>query len=71
MSQTMTNKNIKGPDSSMSSVVGLPNNPYKHITSTRGFVLGFVNYKKGALGSDKVYQLLVQSRWFSPGFFHH
>ena len=32
---------------------------------------GFVNYKKGciqlAVASDKVYQLLVHGRWFSPG----
>jgi hypothetical protein len=32
---------------------------------------GFVNYKKGwtrlAAASDKVYQLLVHGRWFSPG----
>jgi hypothetical protein len=31
----------------------------------------FVNYKKGctqlAAASDKVYQLLVHGRWFSPG----
>jgi hypothetical protein len=31
----------------------------------------FVNYKKGciqlAVASDKVYQLLAQGRWFSPG----
>jgi hypothetical protein len=37
----------------------------------RGFVPGFVNYKKGcvrlAASSDKVYQLLVHGRWFSPG----
>jgi hypothetical protein len=36
-----------------------------------GFVPSFVNYKKGctrlAAASDKVYQLLVQGRWFSPG----
>jgi hypothetical protein len=34
---------------------------------------GFVNYKKGctllAAASDKVYQLLAQDRWFSPGTF--
>jgi len=34
-------------------------------------VPGFVNYKKGctrlAASSDKVYQLLAQGRWFSPG----
>ena len=33
--------------------------------------VGFVNYKKGctrlAAASDKVYQLLVHGRWFSPG----
>ena len=37
----------------------------------RGFAPGFVNYKKGctrfAATSDKVYQLLAQGRWFSPG----
>ena len=35
----------------------------------RGFAPGFVNNKKGALAaaSDKVYQLLAQGRWFSPG----
>ena len=37
----------------------------------RGFVPSFVNYKKGctrlAVASDKVDQLLAQSRWFSPG----
>ena len=37
----------------------------------RGFAPGFVNYKKGctrlAAASDKVYQLLVHGRWFSPG----
>jgi len=36
-----------------------------------GFAPGFVNYKKGctrlAATSDKVYQLLTQGRWFSPG----
>jgi hypothetical protein len=35
-----------------------------------GFAPSFVNYKKGctrlAAASDKVYQLLVQGRWFSP-----
>jgi hypothetical protein len=37
----------------------------------RGFAPIFVNYKKGctrlAATSDKVYQLLAQGRWFSPG----
>jgi hypothetical protein len=36
-----------------------------------GFAPSFVNYKKGrtrlATASDKVYQLLAQGRWFSPG----
>jgi hypothetical protein len=36
----------------MSFVVGLPNNSYKPITNTRGLAPGFVNYKKGALGSQ-------------------
>jgi len=35
-------------------------------------VPGYVNYKKGKKGalataSDKVYQLLAQGQWFSPG----
>jgi hypothetical protein len=37
----------------------------------RGFAPSFVNYKKGCTrltaASDKVYQLLAQGRWFSPG----
>jgi hypothetical protein len=37
----------------------------------RGFAPRFVSYKKGctrlAAASDKVYQLLAQGRWFSPG----
>jgi hypothetical protein len=37
----------------------------------RGFVPGFVNYKKGctrlAYASDKAYQLLAHGRWFSSG----
>jgi len=36
-----------------------------------GFAPGFVNYKKGctrfAVASDKVYQLLANGLWFSPG----
>ena len=36
-----------------------------------GFAPSFLNYKKGctrlAATSDKVYQLLAQGRWFSPG----
>ena len=37
----------------------------------RGFPTSFVSYKKGctrlANASNKVYQLLAQDRWFSPG----
>jgi hypothetical protein len=37
----------------------------------RGFAPDVVNYKKGCtqltVASDKVYQLLVHGRWFSPG----
>ena len=37
----------------------------------RGFAPSFVNYKKGcnrlAAASDRVYLLLAQGRWFSPG----
>jgi hypothetical protein len=37
----------------------------------RGFVPGFVYYKKGctrlAAASDRVYQLLAHGRWFSSG----
>ena len=37
----------------------------------RGFAPGFVNYKKWCTrltaASDKVYQLLAHSQWFSPG----
>ena len=41
------------------------------IVIRRGFAPSFVNYKKGctrlAAARDKVYQLLAQGRWFSPG----
>ena len=54
----------------MSQVVG-SNNSYKPSPIRRGFTPSFVNYKKGctqlAATSDKVYQLLAQGRWFSPG----
>jgi hypothetical protein len=33
----------------------------------RWFAPGFVNYKKGAAASDKVYQMPAHGRWFSPG----
>jgi hypothetical protein len=45
--------------------------PVSNACTRRGFAPGFVNYKKGctqlAVTSDKVYQLLVHGRWFSPG----
>jgi hypothetical protein len=41
------------------------------LTGFRRADFSFVNYKKGcsrlAATSDKVYQLLIQGRWFSPG----
>ena len=44
---------------------------FQDSTIRRGFGPSFVNYKKGcirlAAASDKVYQLLAQGRWFSPG----
>ena len=67
----MTSSKMEGPGGSMSQVVGIPNNPYKPITNTRGFAPGFVNYKIGctrlAATSDKFNQLLAHCRWFSPG----
>ena len=55
----------------MSLVVGLPNNYTSRSPIRRGFVPGFVNYKKEctrlAAASDKVYQLLAHGRWFFPG----
>ena len=54
---------FQGPGGSMSQVYGLSSNSYKPVTNRRGFVPGFVNYKKEctrlAAVSDKVYQLLV------------
>jgi hypothetical protein len=51
--------------------------PYVHTTHAslspirRGFVPGFVNYKKGctwlSATNDKVYQWLAHGRWFSLG----
>jgi hypothetical protein len=39
------------------------------ILIRRGFAPGYINYKKGCtrLAGDKVYQLLADGRWFSPG----
>ena len=55
---------MKGPGGSITTHTSL--SPIR-----RGFVPGFVNYKKRctrlAAASDKVYQLLAHGRWFSPG----
>ena len=62
---------MHGLSGSMGSVVGLPNNSYNIITNMAWVRVGLVIYKKGCTGlaatSDKVYQLLVHGRWFSPG----
>ena len=56
---------------SMSQVVGLPNNSYKPITNTVWVRARFCKLQNGctrlAAASDKVYQLLTNGRWFSPG----
>ena len=62
----------KDPGVSMSQVVGLPNNSYKHITNAtrvraRLCKLQKKWYTRLAAASDKVYQLLAHGRWFSPG----
>ena len=53
----------------MSLVVG-SNNSYNPITNTAWFRTQLCKLQKGctwlAAASDKVYQLLVQGRWFSP-----
>jgi hypothetical protein len=53
----------------MSSIVGLPNNSYKHITNTAWVRARFCKLQKGCtrLASAKDYQLLAHGRWFSPG----
>jgi hypothetical protein len=60
----------EGQGGSMSYVVGLPNNSYKPITNTAWVRARLCKLQKGctrlAAASDKVYQLLVHSRWFSP-----
>ena len=69
----MWNKSFakQGPGGSMSLVVGLPNNSYKPITNTAWVHTRLCKLQKGctrlAAASDKVYQLLAQGRWFSPG----
>ena len=58
---------MRGPGCSM-------HYPTTHTTLSpirRGFAPGFVNYKEYCIRlaavSDKVYQLIVHGRWFSPG----
>ena len=55
----------------MSWGVELPSNSYKHITNTTCVRARLCKLQKGcirlAAASDKVYQLLVHGRWFSPG----
>jgi hypothetical protein len=64
-------RHMEGPGGSMSLVVGLPNNSYKHITNTAWVRARLCTLQKRctrlADPSDKVYQLLAHSRWFSPG----
>jgi hypothetical protein len=60
-------KKIHFKMNTMSKVLNLVSlSPMRH-----GFTPSFVNYKKGCTqltaASDKVYQLLAQGRWFSPG----
>jgi hypothetical protein len=62
-------KTFEGSGGSMSSIVGLPNNSYKHITNTAWVRARFCKLQKGCtrLASAKDYQLLAPGRWFSPG----
>jgi hypothetical protein len=57
-------------DGSMSSIVG-SNSSYKPITNTAWVRAQLCKLQKGCTrltaASDKVYQLLAQGRWFSPG----
>ena len=59
-----------GPGGSGSYVVG-SNNSYKPITNTAWVRAQLCKLQKGctrlAAASDKVYLLLAQGRWFSPG----
>ena len=61
----------QGPGGSMSQVVGLHNNSRKLITNTEWVRARLCKLQKGrtrlAAAGDKVYQLLVNGRWFSPG----
>ena len=52
-------------------MVGLPNNSYKPITNTAWVGARLYKLQKGCTrltaASDKMYQLLANGRWFSPG----
>ena len=60
-------KTNKDPGGSMS----LPNKSYKPITNTAWVRARLSKLQKGSTrlltASDKVYQLLVHGKWFSPG----
>jgi hypothetical protein len=49
--------------------IGLPDNSFKPITNTAWVRVRFCKLQKRGtrLAADKVYQLLADSRWFSPG----
>ena len=51
----------EGPGGSMSQVVGLPNNSYKHNTNTAWFPARLCKLHKGCT------RLAAHGRWFSPG----
>ena len=55
----------------MSQVAGLHNNSYTPITNTAYVRARLCKLQKGctrlAAASDKIYQLLANGRWFSPG----
>ena len=61
----------KGPDGSMSQIVGLSNNSYKPITNVAWVRARLCKLQKRctrlAAASDKFYQLLVHGRWFFAG----
>ena len=59
----------RAPGGSMSQIVGLPNNSYKHNTNTTWVRALLYKLQKGCtrLVATSVYQLLAHGRWFSPG----
>ena len=61
----------KGPSGSMSQVLDYLTTHTSLSPIRHGFAPGFVNYEKGrtrlVAASDKAYQLLAHSRWFSSG----